>query len=244
MNFPVDTFAAFVAMLAQALVGAGYTSHEAFTRAFSKAYGVAPAKWRRHPTRLQIEAPSGVHFHPPGGLRLPARDKVSSVDLVRRMLDHHVWLLGEMLTRAATLGDERLDAPIQLSVEGIDEQPTLRSLLSRLVGQLSMWRAAIDGVDYDFAVEHGESVKSMQTRLADAGPAFALQVAGICEQERLDEMLICPGEPVEVYSYGAMIAHVLTFAAHRRTLVAGALHDAGFTDLDAGDPIRWLTEAI
>jgi hypothetical protein len=67
MNFPVDTFAAFVAMLAQALVGAGYTSHEAFTRAFSKAYGVAPAKWRRHPTRLQIEAPSGVHFHPPGG---------------------------------------------------------------------------------------------------------------------------------------------------------------------------------
>jgi hypothetical protein len=41
-----------------------------------------------------------------------------------------------------------------------------------------------------------------------------------------------------------MIAHVLTFAAHRRTLVAGALHDAGITDLGVGDPIRWVTEPV
>ncbi|MGH3369973.1 MAG: helix-turn-helix domain-containing protein, partial [Nocardioidaceae bacterium] len=222
-------------------VEAGYSSHEAFTRAFSRAYGAAPAGWRRRPTRLHIDAPSDVHFHPPGGLRLPARQKVSSMDLVRSMIDHHVWLVGEMLTRAATLDEDRLDARIDLSVEGIDDEPTLRSLLSRLVGQLAMWNAAIDGRDYDFAVEHGESVSGMQSRLAEVGPAFAAQVAGICEQDRLDEMLICPGESVEVYTYGAMIAHVLTFAAHRRTLVAGALYDAGFTDLDAGDPIRWIT---
>ncbi len=30
-----------------------------------------------------------------------------------------------------------------------------------------------------------------------------------------------------------MIAHVLTFAAHRRTLVCGALAEAGVTDLGA-----------
>jgi AraC family transcriptional regulator len=46
-------------------------------------------------------------------------------------------------------------------------------------------------------------------------------------------------DPVEVYTYGGMIAHVLTFAAHRRTLVAGALIDAGVTDLGPGDPMRW-----
>jgi hypothetical protein len=40
-----------------------------------------------------------------------------------------------------------------------------------------------------------------------------------------------------------MIAHVLTFAAHRRTLVAGALIDAGVTDLGAGDPRRWVEPA-
>jgi hypothetical protein len=40
-----------------------------------------------------------------------------------------------------------------------------------------------------------------------------------------------------------MIAHVLTFAAHRRTLVCGGLYDAGITDLDNGDPMRWVAEA-
>ncbi len=41
-----------------------------------------------------------------------------------------------------------------------------------------------------------------------------------------------------------MIAHVLTFAAHRRTLVVGALYDAGFNDLNGGDPIRWVAEPV
>jgi hypothetical protein len=49
-------------------------------------------------------------------------------------------------------------------------------------------------------------------------------------------------DPPEVFTYGGMIAHVLTFAAHRRTLVVGALHDAGITDLGAGDPMRWVAE--
>src|SRR4249919_3302766 len=67
-------------------VEAGYSSHEAFTRAFTKAYGVGPAAWRRKPGHIQVEAPSGVHFHPPGSLRLPARDKVSPMDLLTRMV--------------------------------------------------------------------------------------------------------------------------------------------------------------
>jgi AraC-like DNA-binding protein len=48
---------------------AGYSSHEAFTRAFARAYGQAPSRWRHHPTRIEIGAPSRVHFHPPGTLR-------------------------------------------------------------------------------------------------------------------------------------------------------------------------------
>jgi hypothetical protein len=163
------------------------------------------------------------------------------MDLLRTMVDHHVWLVGEMLGQAATLTAEQLDTPIELSVEGIDQDPTLRSLLSRLVGQLGMWHAALAGQEYDFAVEQGESVQSMQRRLAEVGPAFAAEVGDICAHDRLDELIVCPGESVEVYTNGAMIAHVLTFASYRRTLVAGALHDAGCDDLDSGDPIRWIT---
>jgi hypothetical protein len=81
----------------------------------------------------------------------------------------------------------------------------------------------------------------MRERLAEVGPAFLGQVREVCEQGRLDESIVCPGENVEVYTFGAVVAHVLTFGSHRRTLVAGALADAGFDDLDGGDPIRWMT---
>jgi hypothetical protein len=50
-------------------------------------------------------------------------------------------------------------------------------------------------------------------------------------------------DPPEVFTYGGMIAHVLTFAAHRRTLVLGALADAGLTDLGSGDPMRYVAQA-
>jgi AraC-like DNA-binding protein len=222
-------------------IEAGYGSHEAFTRAFGRAYGSSPAKWRRSPTRIQLAAPSDVHFHPPGGLRLPARTEVTSMDLVNKMIEHHVWLVGEMVTRAATLPDETLDAPIDLSVEGVDDDPTLRSLLSRLIGQMGMWNAAIATRSYDWDVEQHESIDSMRSRLAEEGSTFLAQVQQVTEENRLDETFVdalC--EPPEMFTYGGMIAHVLTFAAHRRTLVVGALSDAGVTDLGYGDPMRWV----
>ena len=84
-------------------VEAGYGSHEAFTRAFARAFGTAPTTWRRRPTQTRIDAPSDVHFHPPGGLRLPSRTKETSMDLLTKMVEHHVWLTGEMIERAARL---------------------------------------------------------------------------------------------------------------------------------------------
>lgn len=223
---------------------AGYSSHEAFTRAFRRAFGQAPSRWRRQPTSFRIEAPSRVHFNPPGGLRAPAHRKVTAMDLLTKMVEHHVWLVGEMIARADSLPDDVLDAPVEISVEGIDDDPTLRSLLSRLVGQLAMWDAATHDRPYDFGVERGESVAEMRARLAQVGPAFLAQVRTIVDEGRLDETFvdaIC--DPPEIFTYGGMIAHVLTFAAHRRTLVCGALIDAGVTDLGAGDPMRWVAEA-
>ena len=222
---------------------AGYASHEAFTRAFARAYGQSPSRWRRNPTRFQLDAPSSVHFHPPGGLRVPADRKVTTMDLLIRMVEHHVWLIGEMLTRSERLADDVLDAPVEISVEGIDEDPTLRSLLSRLVGQLAMWDAAVHDRPYDFEIERGESVACMRARLAEAGPAFLTEVRTIVDEGRLDETFVdAVCDPPSVATFGGMIAHVLTFAAHRRTLVCGALMDAGVTELGAGDPMHWVAE--
>lgn len=225
-------------------LGAGYSSHEAFTRAFKRAYGVTPSEWRRRPTELVVAAPNGIHFKPPGGLRLPAEGKVSEMDLIQRMVEHHVWLLGELTDRAGNLRDDVLDTPIEISVDGIDESPTLRSLLARLVGQLAMWNAAVAGRQYDFESERDQSVACMRKRLAEAGPDFLATVRTKIAEGSLDETFVdAVCDPPEVFTYGGMVAHVLTFAAHRRTLVLGALADAGITDLGSGDPMRYVAEA-
>ncbi|MDX6307588.1 MAG: AraC family transcriptional regulator [Nocardioidaceae bacterium] len=225
-------------------VEAGYSSHEAFTRAFTRAYGAVPSQWRSAPTRIQIEAPNGVHFHPPGGLRLPARTKVTSMDLLTRMVEHHIWLVGEMVDRAASLSDTYLDRPIEISVEGgVDDNPTLRSLLSRLIGQMDMWNQVIAHRDYDWSVEDGEPVDHMRRRLETVGPDFLGQVRDVVAEGRLDETFVdAHCSPPEVFTYGGLIAHVLTFAAYRRTLVVGALGHAGITDLGYGDPRKWVAE--
>lgn len=220
-------------------IDSGYSSHEAFTRAFQRAYGEAPSIWRRVATSFELHTPNGLHFKPPGGLRLPARRKVSGMDLLQRMVEHHVWLLGQMVDRAGELAEEVLDRPVEISVAGIDDKPTARSLLSRLVGQLDMWNAAVDNRPYDFSVEHHESLDSMRARLDAEGPRFLATIRDADFDETFVDA-VC--DPPEVFTYGGMVAHVLTFAAHRRILVHGVLEDAGITDLN-GDPMRWVADA-
>ena len=222
-------------------VEAGYGSHAAFTRAFVRAYGAPPAAWRRKPGHLQIEAPSGVHFHPPGGLRLPARDKVNAMQLLTKMVEHHLWLTGEMVRLAERLTDAQPDETIGVAVD--DDEQTIRTLLSRLIGQLGMWNAAMATRDYDWSVEEHESLTSMRQRLAEEAPTYLAHVRSVVAADRLDDTFVdalC--EPAEVFTYGGMIAHVLTFAAHRRTLVVLALASHGVADLGWGDPMVWVAQ--
>ncbi|RYB89710.1 AraC family transcriptional regulator [Nocardioides glacieisoli] len=220
---------------------AGFGSHEAFTRAFAREYGSAPSHWRRQPTRTQIEGPSGVHFHPPGSLRLPTTREVTPMDLMTRMVEHHVWLTGELLERAARLTDAQLDAPIDIPIGTIDDDMTIRSVLGRLVGQLAQWNAAGTQRTYDWDQERGKSVSTLRRELAEEGPAFLGQVRTTVAEGRLDDTFVdVTCDPPTVVTYGGMIAHVLTFAAVRRLVVLGAYETLGITDLDAGDPAQWV----
>lgn len=224
----------------QVALEAGYSSNESFTRAFTRAYGSPPAAWRSRRGVFQLPSPNRVHFYPPGGLRLPARSEVTSMDLIVRMVEHHIFVIGEMVERARRLTDAQLDAPIELSVEGVDDNPTVRSLLSRLVGQMDMWNCSMDNREYDFEVERNEPLELMTARFAGVSDDFLRRVREVCEEGRLDETFVdAVCDPPEVFTFGGMIAHVLTFAAHRRTLVAGALWTAGIQDVEY-DPMRWV----
>jgi hypothetical protein len=162
------------------------------------------------------------------------------MDLLTRMIEHHLWLTGEMLDRATRLTDAQLDAPIEIPIGTIDDDMTIRSVLGRLVGQLAQWNAASSQRRYDWD-ERGKSLATLRRELAEEGPAFLAQLRQTIEEGRLDDTFVdVTCEPPRVFTYGGMVAHVLTFAAVRRVVVLGAFETAGITDLDAGDPIEWV----
>jgi AraC family transcriptional regulator len=201
-----------------AAIGAGYSSNEAFTRAFGRAYGTSPASWRSSAAHVHLPARNGVHFYPPGGLRLPARAEARPMNFTAQLIDQHTDLIGRLIDRAATLTPDQLDAPIEISVQGIDDHPTIRSLLSRLVGQLDMWNAAMASLPYDFSVEQHESLDSMRERLSTAGGGFAAFVRAGGEQDRLGETFVdASGTEPYVFTAAGMIAHVLIYAAYGRS---------------------------
>jgi AraC family transcriptional regulator len=219
--------------------GAGYSSGEAFARAFLRAYGTTPSRWRTSAASFQITSPNGVHFYPPGGLRLPARQQETPMQLTADMIDQHVELLGQMLDRAGDLSDDELDAPLALPA-CIDRDPTIRSLLSRLVGQLGMWNAAMASQPYDFTIERQATIDSMRDRLNRAGPAFAAYVRDTSEHNRFDETFVdaTSAEPY-VFTAAGMIAHIITYGAYRRTVLTCALEAVGVSDL-CDDPLTWF----
>jgi len=129
---------------------------------------------------------------------------------------------------------------IELSVEGIDRDPTLRRVSDRLVGQLEMWVAAIEGREQ--APAGGDSTPAgLRRRLDAAGPRFRELLVPALEQGRGDESFLdATCDPPQTFSYGGVLAHVLTFSAVRRTLAIGALERSGVTDLGAGDPMAFV----
>lgn len=165
------------------------------------------------------------------------------MDLLTRMIEHHLWLTGEMIERAGRLTDEQLDDPIEVPIGTIDDDMTVRSVLGRLVGQLAQWNAAMEQRRYDWDQERGRSLSTLRRELADEGPRFLAQVRATVDEGRLDDTFVdVTCEPPRVFTYGGMVAHVLTFAAVRRLVVLGALETHGITDLDAGDPAEWVAQ--
>ena len=215
---------------------AGYASPDAFTRVFARAYGETPTGFRRECRfDYRLPADNGIHFHPPGGLRLPAPERSSTMDVLTRMYEHHLHLTGEILQRLENLDEATLDRPIDLSVESIDDDLSLRRLADRLVRQLEMWATAIEGGTQIMA--GGVGVDSLRDRLTAVEPRFRAAVVAPVQAGHAEETFVdATCTPPQTFSLGGVLAHVLTFSAARRTLALGALSSAGVTDLGRRGP--------
>ena len=161
------------------------------------------------------------------------------MDVLTRMYDHHVELTGAIVDRLTGVPAEVLDQPIELPVEGIDVRPSLRALCDKLVRQLEMWVSAVEGAT---SIPAGQtSPAALRARLGQAAPRFrAVIVDRVAAGAGGDTFLDATCQPPQAFTLGGVLAHVLTFAAVRRTLAVGALESSGIDDLGAGDPMHFV----
>jgi AraC family transcriptional regulator len=220
---------------------AGYDAIEAFSRAFTRAHGMAPSRFADEPRDFRLPAPNGIHFHPPGGLLLPGQPRTTTMDLSDRFVEHDHWHTARLLEQAATLSDDALDRHVRpgLVVHDFEgPEPDVRTMLERIVFTKEVWTTAIGG--RDIPPRDGVSISALQARLAAVQPQFASLVRRIRDRNEWDDAFIdalCT--PPVSFTFGSVVAHILTVSVIRRQTVIGVLRELGIADAEARDPIEW-----
>lgn len=209
---------------------AGYQALEAFTRAFRRAFGASPSHYRRlGNTAFFLSAPNNIHFMPKGQ---------ADMDLLDLMLEHDFWLTRKILERAKNLTPAQLDSDLGPSNPISFEHPqrSLREMLDRLILWKEVWLSGLRGSAYTPDPER--TPESFRRRLEAVYPEFIALAREVRDQGRFGVSFVDYGcEPPERFTFGGMIAHVLTFSAHQRALILEALRGFGIHDLGYGDPI-------
>jgi AraC family transcriptional regulator len=221
---------------------AGYGSVEGFSRAFSRAYGVAPSARagdgdvRGH----WLAAPNGVHFHPPLSLWVHESEEGHPMHVSGQLLAHDVDDTAHLIDRVRTIPDADyrravLPGHVVLSFDG--EEPSVATVLEHQVFGKEVWVAAFEGSD--FPERRGDDPASLAERHRAIAPRWLAVCRDVERRGAWDDRLIdalC--DPPESFQVGSVVAHVLSFGAHRRQLVRLMLRTCGH-DVDDGDPITW-----
>jgi len=221
----------------EAAAAAGYGSLAAFSRAFARAHGVAPSVFKESGRAAALEAPNGVHFHPPAGLLVPGAPGAPR-DLTERLVGHHLERQRALLQAAEALDREALERPVRPGLVVVwfeGEEATAALMAERLVFTLEVWVAAMAGEPFP---EHGD--RPLIERFERVAPAFERIARSIGDRGAWDDAFVdalC--EPPQSFTYGGVLAHILTFGALRREHLAAVLRELGAPVPDTDDPIVW-----
>jgi AraC-like DNA-binding protein len=240
------------ASVTETAFAAGYDSVEGFARAFARAYGRTPgsAVDAGPPPRDAhwLPAPNGIHFHPPMSLWVASAEEAAATsrgaadDVSALMVHHDVEDTRALLEAVTALPDEdyrraRLPGWSVLPWDGAEE--SVAAVLGNLVWSKEVWLASIEGAGHP--VRGADDPAALLARHDDVAPRWLAAVRDIARRGAWGDRLVdalC--EPPETFVLGSVVAHVLTYSAHRRLLVRSLLRDAG-VETDTGDPIDWLT---
>jgi len=229
------------ASASEAAAAAGYGSLAAFSRAFTRAYGVAPSAFPDSGRPIALEAPNGIHFHAPAGLVVPGpRAPAGPRDPTETMLRHHVDRVRGLLRAAATLPRDALERPLRPGFVAVwfeGEEPSAALMAQRLVTTLEVWVASLAG---EPGPDGPPGDEDLERRFEVASRRFARIVAAIRDRGAWSDAFVdalC--EPPEMFTYGGVVAHVLTFGAIRREMLASVLAELGADVPDLSDPLNW-----
>jgi hypothetical protein len=164
-------------------------------------------------------------------------------DEVTALLVHHALEdTRALLELAKGLPDDeyrRVRAAGLQVVEWDGPEESLAALLDRLVWTTEVWLAAVEGADHP--ARGADDPAALLDRHDEAAPRWLAFVRDVSRRGAWGDRLVdalC--EPPETFVVGSVVAHVLTFGAHRRLLARHWFRAAG-VPVDAGDPIDWLS---
>lgn len=215
----------------------GFGSLEGFSRAFRKAFGILPSRYANAGIPLWLPTPNGVHFRP---LRLMP-DGGQPMDLIDRLLDADAATIRRILTTVKSLPEDTLDQPLPAPVHPLafdEPATTLRELLDGILYTQEIWLAAVESQPFERAQD--TSLEGLTRRAEIVMPMFAGLVRRVRDANEWNTTFVdglC--DPPETFTFGGMIAHVLTHNTHRRQSAVAALRRLGAESVGWGDPLDW-----
>jgi AraC-like DNA-binding protein/uncharacterized damage-inducible protein DinB len=221
---------------------ANYSSLEAFTRAFRKAFRVSPSLYRRMgATHIHLPALNGFHFYTPNSSSKGALN----MDLLDRFAGADSWHTRRLLEQAKNLSDDKLDRPLGGAVPAFgwcEPDKNLREMLDRIVLTKEVWAAALAGGDAPNMEGPAEqrTPQALLARFEKADTEFNKSLSDVRNRGAWDDTFIdalC--EPAETFTFGGTFAHVITFNAYRRLTALDALRKLGVNVEGVGCPMEY-----
>ncbi|OMQ13853.1 AraC family transcriptional regulator, partial [Modestobacter sp. VKM Ac-2676] len=189
-----------------------------------------------------LPAPNGIHFHPPTSLWV-AGDQGSGDDAVTALLVHHALDdTRALLETAAGVPEDEYRRPRAAGLQVLPwdgPEESLAAVLEHLVWTTEVWLASVEGADTP--VRGADDPAALLARHDAAAPRWLAFVRDVSRRGAWGDRLVdalC--DPPETFVLGSVVAHVLTFGAHRRQLARHWFRAAG-VPVDTGDPIDWLS---
>jgi AraC family transcriptional regulator len=222
----------------------GWSSPEVFSRAFRRAFGVPPSEAVN--TGFRLPSPNGLHFHPPQSLWLDSDGDTKEPDISPLMVAHDIADTAYLIDKATFLSENQWRETVNPGLVVLawgGPEPSVGAVLGATVWAKEVWLATIEG--RDFPVQEptrpeSTSAAQLARHHDNLGNRWSAMVAEYTNEGHLGDTIIdalC--DPPESFQLYGIVAHVLTYSAHRRQLARTMLAHHG-VGTRTGDPLDWM----